>query len=124
MPVLPAESQTFDIEVPVLIIGGGPAGMEAARGISDLGYRVILAEKRESLGGMPEHASYAALTPDFRDAGEAIGEMVAAVQSAENVDFRLGTTVTAATGQAGDFQVTLKNADPTKPSATALRTSR
>ena len=43
-------------EQPILVIGGGPAGMEAVRGIADLGYRSILVEKREVLGGTPELA--------------------------------------------------------------------
>ena len=29
----------------VLVIGGGPAGLEAARGVADLGYPVKLVEK-------------------------------------------------------------------------------
>ena len=34
----------------ILVIGGGPTGLEAARGIADLGYKVTLVEKRERLG--------------------------------------------------------------------------
>jgi len=95
-------------ELPILVIGGGPGGMEAARGIAEIGYKAVLVEKRDTLGGTPELASYAALTPDFRDAGEAMAEMAAAVKSA-GVDVRLGTTVTAVSGAAGSFVVTLKN---------------
>ena len=43
----------------IIIIGGGPAGLEAARGIADIGYKAILVEKRERLGGMPDEAQYA-----------------------------------------------------------------
>lgn len=35
----------------VLVIGGGPAGMEAAITLADRGHQVILAEKSDSLGG-------------------------------------------------------------------------
>ena len=96
-------------EQPVLVIGGGPSGIEAARGIADVGYNVVLVEKRNVLGGTPELANYAALTPDFRDAGEAMAEMAATVTNNPNVDLRLGSTVTAATGSAGNFEVTIKN---------------
>ena len=34
----------------VLVIGGGPAGLEAARGAADLGSEVILVEQRARLG--------------------------------------------------------------------------
>ena len=49
----------------IMVIGGGPAGLEAARGIVDLGYELVLVEQRDELGGTPISASYAALTPDM-----------------------------------------------------------
>ncbi|RMF70552.1 MAG: CoB--CoM heterodisulfide reductase iron-sulfur subunit A family protein [Calditrichaeota bacterium] len=94
----------------ILVIGGGPAGLEAARGIADLGYNAVLVEKRSRLGGNPDEAQYAALTPDLRSAEEAIGEMISAIDKNEHVDIRTGSTVTAASGSAGDFTVTVKNA--------------
>jgi mycofactocin system FadH/OYE family oxidoreductase 1 len=36
----------------VLVVGGGPAGMEAARVLAEGGHRVRLAERRPALGGM------------------------------------------------------------------------
>jgi mycofactocin system FadH/OYE family oxidoreductase 1 len=37
---------------PVLVVGGGPAGMEAARVLATRGYRVRVAERGPALGGM------------------------------------------------------------------------
>jgi len=96
-------------ERPILVIGGGPGGMEAARGIVDVGYKVVLVEKREKLGGTPELANYAALTPNFEDAGEAMARMAAAIEDSPDVDIRLDSVVTAAGGEAGDFEVTIQN---------------
>ncbi len=93
----------------ILVIGGGPAGLEAARCIGDIGYKAILVEKRDRLGGTPDEAGYAALTPDLRNAEEAMSAMVQAVENHPNVDVRLGTTVVAAGGSAGNFTITLKN---------------
>ncbi len=98
----------------ILVIGGGPAGLEAARGIADLGFKAILVEKRNRLGGMPDDAGYAALTPDFRSAEEAMGEMVAAVQNNPGIDIKLGHKVAAAEGSIGNFKVTLKNGNGTE----------
>lgn len=42
----------------VLVIGGGPAGMEAAITLADRGHRVILVEKSDSLGGAIQFAQY------------------------------------------------------------------
>ena len=60
--------------LPILVVGGGPAGLAAARGIADVGYQAVLVESRTKLGGTPIHSNYAALTPDFRSAEEAMGE--------------------------------------------------
>ena len=95
---------------PILVIGAGPTGLQAARGIADLGQRAILLEQRESLGGTPISESYAGLTPDQRDAGEAIGEIVDAVKSSPNVEIRTGTVVTKVTGEAPNLVVTLRSA--------------
>ncbi len=94
----------------ILIIGGGPAGLEAARLIADMGSKAILVEKRDRLGGTPDAAHYAALTPDLRNAEEAIGEMVAAVENNPNVDVHLNSTVVASEGEVGNFTVNIKNA--------------
>ena len=51
-------------ESKILILGGGPAGLEAARAVADLGYSVKLVEKADRLGGMPILSDYAALTPN------------------------------------------------------------
>lgn len=92
----------------VLVIGGGPAGLEVARGVADLGYRAVLVEARDRLGGTPISASYAALTHGLRDAETVLGEMAAAVTGHPLVDLRLGTRVVACAGQAGDFALTLE----------------
>lgn len=94
----------------ILIIGGGPAGLEASRLVAEMGYKAILVEKRDRLGGTPDSAHYAALTPDLRSADEAIGEMVSAVQGNPSVDIRLNSTVVASEGGLGNFKVTIKNA--------------
>ena len=89
----------------ILVIGGGPTGLEAAKGIAALGYNVILAEKRDRLGGTPDASQYAALTPDMRSAEEAIQEMVDAVTDKPNVKVMLNTTVTGSSGSVGNFSV-------------------
>lgn len=89
----------------ILVIGGGPTGMEATKGIAALGYHVILAEKRDRLGGTPDASQYAALTPDMRSAEDAIQEMVDAVTDKPNITLMLNTAVTGSTGSAGNFKV-------------------
>ena len=50
--VVDAESQaTPVIEIPVLIIGGGPAGLSAANELGQLGIKTLLIDDKSQLGG-------------------------------------------------------------------------
>jgi heterodisulfide reductase subunit A len=92
----------------IVIIGGGPAGLEAANGVAELGGKAILVEQRDRLGGTPDAARYAALTHHFMDAEEVLGKMIAGLNRRPNVDLRLGSKVTAISGSAGNFTLTLQ----------------
>ncbi|MDO8754861.1 MAG: FAD-dependent oxidoreductase [Anaerolineales bacterium] len=89
----------------VLIIGGGPSGLESARCVAELGGEVILIEKRERLGGTPDRENYAKLTHHWRDASEAMADMAAAVTSNPNVQVKYQAEVKSMTGSAGNFTV-------------------
>ena len=89
----------------VVVVGGGPAGLEAARSAADLGMHCVLVEKRDRLGGNPDSASYASITLDTRTAREAIDAMIAEVVEHPLVDIRLETEVVARSGEPGAFQV-------------------
>ena len=92
----------------VLIIGGGPSGLESARCVAELGGEVVLIEKRERLGGTPDRENYAKLTHHWRDASEAMAEMAAAVTSNPNVQVKYQAEVKSMSGSAGDFAVEIE----------------
>ncbi len=50
----------------VLVVGGGPAGMEAARVLAERGHDVVLCEREEQLGGTLRVAAAAPLTREWR----------------------------------------------------------
>ncbi|MDZ7378192.1 MAG: FAD-dependent oxidoreductase, partial [candidate division KSB1 bacterium] len=93
----------------IVIIGGGPAGLEAARSVAELGYPVALIESRAFLGGTPIAENYAALTHGFRDAEEAMNELIADVTQRPNVQVHLNSRVVAAEGRAGNFRLDVQN---------------
>ena len=93
----------------VLIIGGGPAGLEAARSVAELGGEAILLEKRERLGGTPDRENYAKLTHHWRDASEAMAELASAVTSHSRVEVKYKTEIKELSGSAGNFTVQVES---------------
>jgi heterodisulfide reductase subunit A len=94
----------------VIIIGGGPAGLEAARCVAELGGEAALIEKRERLGGTPDREGYAKLTHHWRDASEAMAELAEAVTSSPGVEVKYSAQVKSIEGEAGNFRVELETA--------------
>ena len=107
---------------PILIVGGGPAGLAAAQSLATFGQACILVEKEETLGGAPILEGYAKLVPSGEWAKDAIGGMVERAAGHELVDVRTGTTVTAFSGEAGDFTATLSSGESVEVSASILCT--
>ncbi len=66
---------------PILIVGGGPAGLSAAHALASLGQNTVLVEKADRLGGAPILSGYAKLVPSGLWARDAIGGMVARVEA-------------------------------------------
>ncbi len=93
----------------VLIIGGGPAGMEAARSVAELGYPAILVEKRDRLGGRPDEEHYAKLTHHFRDAEDMVRDLVEAVTNSANITVMTKCEVVGCEGEPGNFRVKIRN---------------
>jgi heterodisulfide reductase subunit A len=107
---------------PILIVGGGPAGLAAAHSLATFGQPCILVEKEDRLGGAPILEGYAKLVPSGEWARDAIGGMVSRVEAAEPIDVRLNATVTAFGGAVGDFTATLSNGDSVEVSSAILCT--
>jgi heterodisulfide reductase subunit A len=94
----------------VLVVGGGPAGLEAARTVAQLGGRAVLVERRDVLGGTPDESHYAALTPNMGSAQEALDILRAGVRDPA-IEVHLGARLSAFAGSAGDFTASVTGAD-------------
>ncbi len=94
----------------VLVIGGGPAGMEAARVAARRGHQVVLAEAMPDLGGT---LNLAARAPRRQSLGDIVRWLEAEIY-AEGVEVRLSTYVTDAdlAGFAPDHVVLATGAEP------------
>jgi heterodisulfide reductase subunit A len=96
---------------PILIVGGGPAGLAAAHSLATFGQACILVEKEDRLGGAPILEGYAKLVPSGEWAKDAIGGMVERATQHELVEVKTGVTVTAFNGEAGNFTAALSSGD-------------
>ena len=105
---------------PVLIIGGGPAGLSAAHALAAAGRKSVLIEKEDRLGGAPILQGYAKLVPSHEWAKDAIGGMVARVEGNKLVDVRLNSVVQSFEGEPGAFTATLKDGSTVKAGTAIL----
>ena len=107
---------------PILIVGGGPAGLAAAEALAGAGQKSILVEKETRLGGAPILSGYAKLVPSGEWARDAIGGMVRRVEQSPLVERRVGVTVSAFGGAPGDFNAKLYDGTTLEASAAILCT--
>jgi heterodisulfide reductase subunit A len=107
---------------PVLIVGGGPAGLSAAHALAAAGQPVEIVEKEDRLGGAPILSGYARLVPSHEWASDAIGGMVKRVEDDPLVKVHLNTTVKSFNGKPGDFTAELSTGGKINAAATILTT--
>ncbi|MCP4716050.1 MAG: FAD-dependent oxidoreductase, partial [Deltaproteobacteria bacterium] len=115
---LPVRVQPITVVPHVTVLGGGLAGMTAARSLSRCGIDVVLVEKSEVLGG-------AARGLDMLLGGETVADFLDAlvddITKSPRVSLNTATTVTGISGTAGDFTVSLSiHGDNEKVSTGAL----
>lgn len=89
---------------PVLVLGGGPAGLSAAHALASAGTPVILLDKADRLGGAPILSGYAKLVPSGEWARDAIGGMVRRVEENPLITVYRDTRITEFSGEPGRFR--------------------
>ena len=107
---------------PVLIVGGGPAGLSAAQALAAAGQASVVVDKAEQLGGAPILSGYARLVPSREWAKDAIGGMVERVAGDKLVEVHLDTTVKSFEGKPGDFRASLSDGSSVETGAVILAT--
>ena len=107
---------------PILIVGGGPAGLAAAHALARVGQSSVLVEKADRLGGAPILSGYAKLVPTDEWARDAIGGMVDRVIKDPLVEVHTSARVDAFSGNPGAFSVQVSDGRAIEVGAAILAT--
>ncbi len=102
----PLTEPVMQINQTALVIGGGVAGMVAAKNLADQNYKTCLIEKTDTLGGQARH-----LHETWR--GENIQQYLAGlikkVESDKNIEIFLNAGIEHVDGFVGDFKTTIQH---------------
>ncbi len=102
--VEPLHETELEINQRALVVGGGLAGMVAARSLSDQGYRVSLVEQSSTLGGQ---ANRLYRTWKGEDIQQNLAQIITSVQDDGNIDLHLFSELKDLEGFVGNFKATL-----------------
>ena len=96
---------TLDVNPRAMVIGGGIAGMVAAKTLSDQGYQVDILEREPVLGGQAINLYKTWQGEDIQDNLRAL---VASVQNDPNIQVHLGAELSQVEGFVGNFKSTFE----------------
>jgi heterodisulfide reductase subunit A len=102
----PLVEPRMKINQAALVIGGGVAGMTAARNLAAQGYKTVLVEKSERLGGQALNLSE---TWQSEPVGPFLDQLVADVTSHENIEVFLNAGICGVDGFIGNFKTTIQS---------------
>ncbi len=101
----PQEEMKIDVEPSAMVIGGGIAGMTAAKTLANQGFDVYLVEKDAILGGMLRNLYR--LFPTGEDSLDSLQPSIAAVEGHEKIKIFPSCELKEVKGYIGNFDVTL-----------------
>ena len=108
---LPESGSGGDYSDTILVVGGGVSGLNAARGASRMGHKVLLVEKAGSLGGWGAKWSKTLPSlPPYREPQENnLARLIAEVEADARITVKTNAMVINTEGQPGRFAVGIRN---------------
>jgi len=110
----PLQRGTVSLERAALVVGGGPAGMNAALTLAGQGYPVHLVEREQALGGNLRRLYYGlglGKPADQPDPQAYLTRLAGHVLSHPRIRVHLGAEVAQTRGFVGNFETQLREAD-------------
>jgi heterodisulfide reductase subunit A len=101
----PLAEPKLKINQAALVIGGGVAGLTAAKTLADQGYTTVVVEKNAHLGGQARNM---AETWQSEPVGPFLNDLIADVTSNENITILLDAQVEDVDGFVGNFKTTIQ----------------
>ncbi|MCL7396782.1 MAG: CoB--CoM heterodisulfide reductase iron-sulfur subunit A family protein [Thaumarchaeota archaeon] len=101
----PLKEITFKVNKNVLVIGGGVAGLSAARDLAAKGFKVYLIERKPVIGG--NTARLGRLAHAEIKGIDLVGELSRQVLSSPNIHVYVDTELANVDGSVGDFKIKL-----------------
>ncbi|MCG6911201.1 MAG: response regulator [Deltaproteobacteria bacterium] len=102
----PAPVPTCPVRQKALVVGGGIAGLTAALGIADHGFRVDVVEKSDELGG---NLNWMKNTIEGHDTASLLEETVARVHKHRLIDTHTASRIVSSFGDVGSFFTTIQD---------------
>lgn len=90
-----------------LVLGGGVAGLSAARALADMGNEVFLVEREAQLGGLLQRINR--IAPSGEKAADLISGLIEAVRQSSNIKVLTETELSGVGGVVGNYEVDLKD---------------
>jgi heterodisulfide reductase subunit A len=107
----PLKEAELTINQSALVIGGGIAGMTAAKNLADQGYHAYLIEKNDRLGGQALNIHE---TWQSEDVQRNLSRMTADVQADQNIDIFTNAEIIQTDGFVGNFKTTIQTGAKTE----------
>ena len=107
-PYQPQEEISKDI----MVVGGGVTGLTAALETAKAGYKVILVEKEDQLGGFQKKVSHKVTFPFKGVVDNNVDQLIKEVEEHDKITIYTGATVEETVGGPCLFNITLKQGEP------------
>ncbi len=97
----PLHKMAFPVSKSGLVIGGGVAGLEAARSLADMGFQAYLVEKTDRLGGNAWNLVVSSRGYNYRGYLE---DLIKTVENHKNIEILFNSTIKDTSGFVGNFK--------------------